>query len=166
MSDLPMMPLFVDAYRTDTTHLTVEEHGAYLLLMMEAWRRPTCALPDDDKLICRMLGITPARWAKLKPTVMGFWDYDGRSKHWVQKRMRKERDYVEKNRAKKRDAAAKRWKIDKNSNAGAYAGALQPQPQPQPQRLSEETVPKEGTYGGTVGDARGSLAVLPGGRHA
>jgi uncharacterized protein YdaU (DUF1376 family) len=64
------MPYFGDAYMADTRHLTLEEHGAYHLLLLIAWRSPNCALPDDDKRIAQMLGITAKKWAALKPTVM------------------------------------------------------------------------------------------------
>lgn len=72
-SNAPSMPLFGDAYLADTRHLSLEEHGAYLQLMMIAWRSSDCALPDDDTRLARMLGITAGRWAKLKGTVMAFW---------------------------------------------------------------------------------------------
>lgn len=56
MSKLPSMPFFVDAYLGDTMHLTTEEHGAYMLLLMSMWRH-SGAIPDDDadnSRICRM----------------------------------------------------------------------------------------------------------------
>ena len=39
MSKLTSMPFLVDAYIADTTHLSLEEHGAYLLLLFAMWRR-------------------------------------------------------------------------------------------------------------------------------
>ncbi|MBA1156913.1 DUF1376 domain-containing protein [Microvirga mediterraneensis] len=79
MSQYPSLPLFTDAYIADTAHLTNEEHGAYLRLLMFAWRSPDCALPDDDVKLARMLGLTAKKWASLKVAVMAFWRLeDGR----------------------------------------------------------------------------------------
>lgn len=109
MSDTaPAIPLFGDAYLADTRHLSLEEHGAYLQLLMIAWRSPNCALPDDDARIARMLGITAGRWAKLKGTVMAFWSLG--TSGWTQKRLSKERAFVEKKRKTNSDAANARWK--------------------------------------------------------
>ena len=48
MSKAPSMPMYWDAYIADTTHLSTEEHGAYLLLLAAMWRRDG-SVPDDDK---------------------------------------------------------------------------------------------------------------------
>jgi uncharacterized protein YdaU (DUF1376 family) len=102
MSQYPSLPLFTDAYIADTAHLTNEEHGAYLRLLMFAWRAPDCALPDDDVKLARMLGLTAKKWTALKVAVMAFWTLrDGR---WVQSRLSRERQFVEEKIAKRRDA--------------------------------------------------------------
>jgi uncharacterized protein YdaU (DUF1376 family) len=88
----PAVPLFPDAYLYDTRHLSLEEHGAYLLLLLAAWRMPDCALPDDDARLARILSISGKRWAKLKPTIMQFWHLE--NGHWTQKRLLQERRYV------------------------------------------------------------------------
>lgn len=48
MSSFPSLPLFTDAFLADTGHLSAQETGAYLLLLMMAWRLPECRLPDND----------------------------------------------------------------------------------------------------------------------
>jgi uncharacterized protein YdaU (DUF1376 family) len=75
MSKAPAMPMYWDAYLADTTHLTTEEHGAYMLLLAAMWRR-NGSVPDDDKDNARILGLTPAKWRKVKArfvaTISGF----------------------------------------------------------------------------------------------
>lgn len=109
-SDAPAIPLFGDAYMADTMHLTLEEHGAYLRLLMLAWRTPDCSLPNDDARIARMLGISGQRWRKIRPAVMDFWTLeDGR---WSQKRLKKERLFVAQKSKKNSENAKARWAQD------------------------------------------------------
>lgn len=118
------MPYFGDAYMADTRHLTLEEHGAYHLLLLIAWRSPNCALPDDDKRIAQMLGVTPKKWAALKPVVMTFWTHTEHG--WEQKRLTKERRWVDEKSRKNRDAAnvrhnPKSLKTNERHDANAHA---------------------------------------------
>lgn len=72
MAAFPAMPLYTDAYLADTRHLTTEEHGAYLLLLMCAWRNAGCELEDDNKSLARITGLTPARWRRLRCRLEAF----------------------------------------------------------------------------------------------
>lgn len=71
MSKAPSMPMFWDAYLADTTHLTTEEHGAYMLLLAAMWRRNGW-VPDDDRDNARILGLTPAKWRKIRDRLSEF----------------------------------------------------------------------------------------------
>jgi uncharacterized protein YdaU (DUF1376 family) len=113
MAEFPALPLWTDAYLADTRHLKRDQHGAYLLLLMEAWRRIDCSLPDDDKVLATLACASPEEWARLKPVVMAFWKRDGRKKVWRQKRLSSERSYVEFKRASNRHKAVSRWKHEK-----------------------------------------------------
>lgn len=104
----PAIPLFGDAYLADTRHLSLEEHGAYLQLLMIAWRIEGCCLPDDDARLSRMLSVTPGKWKKLKPAVMAFWECS--EGQWRQRRLTKERAFVEEKSATNRASAEARWK--------------------------------------------------------
>ena len=85
MALYPALPLFTDAYLADTRHLTTEEHGAYLLLLMCAWRSDGCELEDDDKTLARIAGLSPTRWRRLKPVMAKFFAI--RQGVWQQKKL-------------------------------------------------------------------------------
>lgn len=120
MAQFPALTLWTDAYLSDTRHLSTLEHGAYLLLLMEAWRRPNCDLPDDDRFLARLAGVGADEWAGIKPVVMEFWTRDGRSKTWKQKRLTKERDAAKKRSKSQRDKIAKRWDKTKKDDTAEY----------------------------------------------
>lgn len=123
MSQFPSLPLFTDAYIADTQHLSNEEHGAYLRLIMFAWRSPDCTLPDDDGRLARMLGLTAGKWRRLKPAVMAFWTLsDGK---WTQKRLAKEHAFVAKKVEQNKSNGSKggRPKSLENNEHGKAAGS-------------------------------------------
>lgn len=94
MSEFPSLPLFTDAYLADTRHLSAQEHGAYLLLLMMAWRMPDCRLPDDDTKLAKWASVDGRTWKRIKPTVMAFWTLA--EDQWSQSRLVREREYVSK----------------------------------------------------------------------
>lgn len=94
MSEFPSLPLFTDAYLADTRHLSAQEHGAYLLLLMMAWRQPDCRLPNDDETLARWASVDVRTWKRIKPKVMAFWTLA--EDQWSQSRLSKERKFVSK----------------------------------------------------------------------
>jgi hypothetical protein len=67
----PYMQLYVADYLGDTRHLTTEQHGAYLLLLMTMWRSDG-VLSDDPAKLARIAGLTVARWNKISDDVLAF----------------------------------------------------------------------------------------------
>ena len=152
MADFPALPLWTDAYLADTRHLTTLQHGAYLLLLMEAWRRPSCTLPDDDALLARLSGLTPQEWRASRDVVLAFWDRDGRRHEWKQKRLIRERDYVSQKRASQKGRIAKRWEATKKGPTQAIPDGYRsdtPTPTPTPTIETPNGVfPETGVSGG------------------
>ncbi len=105
MAEFPALPIFTDAYLADTRHLTAEEHGAYLLLLMCAWRTRGCALKDDDRFLARSVGVTLPRWRKLRPVVADFFTVEDGL--WRQKKLTEVYKGVETRVAKNRANGAK-----------------------------------------------------------
>ncbi|UZW54948.1 DUF1376 domain-containing protein [Sphingobium sp. JS3065] len=143
MAEFPALPIWTDAYLADTRHLSTLEHGAYFLLMMEAWRRPTCSLPDDDAMLARLAGLDAADWAAVKPVIMSLWKLDRRSKTWTQKRLSKEKQYVRKKSKSQKEKAAKRWNKAKKADAVALPDECPehaPTPTPTPTVIIEEPI--------------------------
>ena len=73
---VPFMQLYVGDYIRDTRHLTAEQHGAYLLLLMAAWNAGG-RLPNNPKKLARLAASMPSRWAKIAADVMEFFDVEG-----------------------------------------------------------------------------------------
>lgn len=73
---VPFMQLYVGDYIRDTRHLTAEQHGAYLLLLMAAWNAGG-RLPNNPKKLARLAASTPSRWAKIAADVLEFFDVEG-----------------------------------------------------------------------------------------
>lgn len=72
----PYMKFFVGDYLSDTQHLTTEQHGAYLLLLMAMWKSGG-RLPNDRLKLARIARVHPPHWARIAPTVMEFFTIEG-----------------------------------------------------------------------------------------
>ena len=62
---------FTGDYRRDTPHLTTEEHGAYLLIIMAMFDAGG-DLPNDEVLLQRASGVAVARWSRVWKTLQPF----------------------------------------------------------------------------------------------
>jgi uncharacterized protein YdaU (DUF1376 family) len=81
---------------------------------------------DDDDMLARHAKVSPAKWAKMKKVVMAFWTLDGRSKRWVQKRLKKERRSAVDRSQKAKGAAASRWNDKEKGDAKAMLTQCHP----------------------------------------
>ena len=85
------MPLYIGDYLADTSRLTTEQHGAYLLLLMDYWRNGR--LPDDDAVLANITRLSAEAWEKHRGVLQGF--FQGQDGEWVHLRVEQEKDKSE-----------------------------------------------------------------------
>lgn len=71
MTSLPYMQLYVSDYLADTAHLTAQQHGAYMLLLMNYWQRGK-ALDNSNERLSHVARLSPGEWAEAKQTLEEF----------------------------------------------------------------------------------------------
>lgn len=141
------MQFYVADYLGDTRHLTTEQHGAYILLLMSMWRAGGY-LPNDDKKLARLCGCTGSRWSKIRAEVMDFFSLHG--EQITQKRLLSELEIAQEKAIKRAVSGslggrAKSLKDKKTAVANAVA---MPCHSPEPEPLKKENTtysPKKGT---------------------
>lgn len=158
----PFMQLYVADYLGDTQHLTTEQHGAYLLLLMTMWRQGG-TLPDEPKMLARIARVSARRWHLIADEVMAFFDLeDG---HITQKRLVEEyQKAVSKSEKRsisgKLGVEAKSLKTKKQASANA-SGLLQHSSEPEPEDKKEapDGASKKARQGSRIGDFEPSIQV-------
>ena len=123
------MPLYIGDYLADTSRLTTEQHGAYLLLLMDYWRNGPPL--DDEEELASITKLPVPQWRKHAPKLRQFFTpQDGRL---VQKRADQERSRAAgvngKRAASGKAGAAARWgprdgKPDAEPIANAMANGM------------------------------------------
>jgi uncharacterized protein YdaU (DUF1376 family) len=111
-------PLYPGDYLADTRDLTVEQHGVYMLLLMCAWLRSDCALPNDKDflrgILPHMHGLT---FNRLVPPILKRFFELGTDNVYRQKRLSKEADKARELAEKQRRNVEERWKKIKRNEA-------------------------------------------------
>lgn len=80
------MPLYGADWDADTRHLDCEQDGAYGRLVRYYWR--SGPLPNDDAQLARIVGMSLARWRKIRPVIAAFFQVS--EDRWNHKRVDKE----------------------------------------------------------------------------
>lgn len=111
------MPLYIGDYLADTLHLTAEQHGAYLLLIMAYWRRGG-PLPEIPAELCRIARVPPRRWDAVWAVVRSFFvTADGVVSHpRIERELARSIEGFQRRSDAGRNAVAKRWNATHNHN--------------------------------------------------
>lgn len=138
------MPLHIGKYLANTTRLTRDQHGAYLLLLMAYWTNGG-PLDADDAELAATARATPAEWKRLRPVLVKFFTEEGGK--WHQKKADKELTkavaLTEAKAAAGRKGAASKWQRHGTANdtdmaepSNSHRQSDAPLPLPKPIDLS------------------------------
>jgi len=125
------MPLVIGDYLKDTSRLTTEQHGAYLLLIMAYWTDGPP--PDEDDELASITRLGAREWKRQRAKLVRFFRVEDGV--WRHKRVDQELDRWAEKKAQyiARAAAGGRAKAAKSTRGGASsmleeAKTLAPQP--------------------------------------
>ena len=82
MAALPYIQLYVSDYLADTMHLTTEEHGAYLLIIMNYWQT---GKPVAKNRLAAVARLSNDRWISVEDSLKEMFIDTGT--HWQHKRI-------------------------------------------------------------------------------
>lgn len=128
------MPVFIGDYLADTTHLTTQQHGAYMLMLMTAWKMEG-KLPNDDEQLAAICRMNQEDWQKSKRLLLAFFSVsDG---FITQKRLLDEFNKSQRNRNSKSEngklgGRPKKQKESEEKPNGKATGKLDETPSPSP----------------------------------
>ena len=104
------MPMWTGDYLRETSHLSTEEHGAYILLLIHYWAKGG-PLPDDNKRLANITGLPIKGWTDIRETISEFFQVD--NEKWVHVRLDEEMRIAKLNMLNKTKRALKgsdgRW---------------------------------------------------------
>ncbi len=133
------MPFNVGDYLKKTDHLTVAEHGAYLLLIFRYWQKGT--IGTDEKLIQRYSHLTAEQWIESRDVLAALFD-----EGWTHQR-------IDAELAKAAEIISKRRASAEQMHSGRRAGAEQEQSTSTDTRVPPSPLPLPNNPPSSVPDA-------------
>lgn len=157
---LPYFPMFPSDFEADTSHLSLEEDGAYNRLLRLMWMAPGCSLPADDAWLSRRMRVDAETFSRVvRPVLDEFFRVtNGRI---INPRLSEEFKKVDKTSKARSEAGKKggRPKVvdnkEKEEKPGfdfdkgglSYARAL-PEPEPEPYKSDDDDRPRSADFEG------------------
>ena len=113
MSSLPYMQLYVSDYLADTAHLTAQQHGAYMLLLMNYWQKGK-ALDNSNERLQFVARLSQEEWAANKGIFSEFFQIE--DDIWWHARIEVDLEKV-REKSVKASFAGKRSQSERSTNA-------------------------------------------------
>lgn len=133
---LPYFNMYPADFEADTSHLTLEEDGAYNRLLRLMWMTPGCSLPNDDAWIARRMRCDAATFERVvKPLISEFLTIEnGRV---FSPRLSREAMLSEQAHQRRVEAGSKGGRkpnpLKNNDTEQSNAKAMPKQPEPEPE---------------------------------
>lgn len=144
----PYFPMYPADFEAKTSHLTLEEDGAYNRLLRLCWMTPGCSLPDDAAWIARRMRVSAADFDRVVRPLLD--EFFKREKGRVfSPRLTEEWEKVDETYRKRSEAGKKggrpkavenKQKDEKAGFGFDKAGPKQPEPEPEPSKKREEPI--------------------------
>lgn len=146
LAPLPWFAFNINEYLSDTSRLTTEGHGAYLLLVLELYQK-AAPIPDDDDILAAITRMSIDAWKRQRKFLESFFIIGRdtvRAPGWWHARVERELRKGAHLMAQRVDASAKgnAVKRARASLAGAQPGAVKDTDQaPKRERVAPKTRP-------------------------
>jgi uncharacterized protein YdaU (DUF1376 family) len=141
---LPYFNFYPKDFEADTSHLTLEEDGAYNRLLRLCWMTPGCSLPDDDAWIMRRMRVDAEAFERaVRPVLAEF--FIRKAGRISNARMTKEHhksDVAHQRRVSAGSQGGKAKALNSKDKAPSNAVAMPKQPEPEPEPDKKEDVGK------------------------
>jgi uncharacterized protein YdaU (DUF1376 family) len=138
LSGVITIPFHIGDFLSGTMHMDTLEKGAYIMLLMAHYQIGEDGLPNDDKKLSRIVGVTPKIWIRIKPILSEKFDIS--DNFW---RHKKCVEVLRKVHDKSSNQRAKALKKHNTSDATAEPRHSQPKPKPKPSILSKDNIQKQ-----------------------
>lgn len=113
MSSKPYIQFYISDFLGDVAHLSCEEIGAFMLLLMQCWQKGF--IPSNDEVLCRLTRLSLNEWLAMKDTIIEF--FKPCDKGYYNARATKELDKIAEKSSKAKHSADIRWGKKDDANA-------------------------------------------------
>lgn len=110
------MPFYVGDYLGDTQRLTTEQHGAYLLLILDYWRNGPA--PDDDAVLQQITKLDAKSWKKHRSALARMFQVE--NDEWRHRRIDKELDGAAARAEKGKAGSDAKWGASSSGEKGKH----------------------------------------------
>ncbi len=132
---LPYFNLYPTDFEAKTSHLSLEEDGAYNRLLRLCWMMPGTSLPDDDAWIMRRMRVDQETFNRVVKVVLSefFERRDGRVSNARMNREFEKSSTGHERRVLAGRAGGKAKALNTNNSSPSIAKAMPYQPEPEPE---------------------------------